>query len=862
MHQPLPYGYFGQPVDGVDAAFVEALARRVTNLRQVGEIENLRITRALPMGGSVSVIAAGGVRKVIVTKPQHTADSEDAGGDIPLDVPMLFSGVVERAVLRAGEKTSIRITKETQRRLARYCKLAPGRKGGCSPQEYQELDRFVIPYGQRFQEFVPDGPPGILHTQYARLRPTWYSGAMAQVVQLVGGYGKTKFDTRPSNSIELATLAIPEDVRRTIAAELKDYRLMCSTGKPPADGQIKYDYKFHECHGVAFGADKKPWLVRIGVSGVFAMPLPLIPATTTAAFRSWIQKVGDSEILWALERFGGLPSGEGFPTREKAVKAWERAGVIIKLCDTSDFYEHIAYSSAMGWSFNTSGSQAYNTCFDYDEGEGVAYGLMYSLNINIGSLKAVEKEPPPPAYESSASGVAKYTSRVMGLARADVVEGPAVIYKLRQATFRELAARARVGANYESEYEYWVNRKLVPVAAASGSMTEVSRGWLHHGAKFFGQPQIKFPEPMLGYCLSHDFRPLIQGITKNPLCDTVIYAYYIGDDLKTAKYFHDPRPAKNEGRDDFTDCMIVGSWTRVTNSGKAALFGNFHTSDFDARKTLSEKTTTTTIVGKDLGFSSTPGFAFDNPFERSGSLYRNRSYDQTTTITTDTDSSLAVGLCVPFYCRDGLLHAVRQTTSGGVGSGTTVLSARRMMQDPTSYRFWTHHNVYAWRGGIEVMNGVPRPVDGAPVWVEVERRGDFPCSDFADAGAWISGLPADYTWLIHPNSNEWLDAKPPEDPPYKMDEVSVVPGSGAAKDDRSLDISIAGMVGRVPTGVVDTGYFFSSPSEMGSTFSRGATRVCAGASEYTITTEGPTSWGYARLADRKNTQHFIGVINE
>ena len=63
------------------------------------------------------------------------------------------------------------------------------------------------------------------------------------------------------------------------------------------------------------------------------MPLPLVPATTTEAFREYIEEVADEEILKILDRFGGMPSGESFPVGQD-FQAWRRAGVVIKVCDT------------------------------------------------------------------------------------------------------------------------------------------------------------------------------------------------------------------------------------------------------------------------------------------------------------------------------------------------------------------------------------------------------------------------------------------------------------------------------------------------------------------------------------------------
>lgn len=87
------------------------------------------------------------------------------------------------------------------------------------------------------------------------------------------------------------------------------------------------------------------------------MPLPLIPATTTGAFKAYVQEQGDDELQWVIDRFGGLPSGEGFPKYSRDFEAWRRAGVIIKVCGPGDFYNHFMYSTALGWSFNERGTE-------------------------------------------------------------------------------------------------------------------------------------------------------------------------------------------------------------------------------------------------------------------------------------------------------------------------------------------------------------------------------------------------------------------------------------------------------------------------------------------------------------------------
>lgn len=86
-------------------------------------------------------------------------------------------------------------------------------------------------------------------------------------------------------------MVIPEAVVQEIGKELEGVSLPGYTGVPPVGGQIQYDYKFYDSHAVVFEADNKPWLVQISnlVGGVYAMPLPIVPATTTKAFKKWIK---------------------------------------------------------------------------------------------------------------------------------------------------------------------------------------------------------------------------------------------------------------------------------------------------------------------------------------------------------------------------------------------------------------------------------------------------------------------------------------------------------------------------------------------------------------------------------------------
>ena len=57
--------------------------------------------------------------------------------------------------------------------------------------------RFAIPYSEMVYELAPKVETALLYTQYVAQRPTWYSGAMAEVMQIVGGYGRQDLSELP-----------------------------------------------------------------------------------------------------------------------------------------------------------------------------------------------------------------------------------------------------------------------------------------------------------------------------------------------------------------------------------------------------------------------------------------------------------------------------------------------------------------------------------------------------------------------------------------------------------------------------------------------------------------------------------------
>lgn len=859
MHQPLPHGRLavgGAPTEQDNAA-IELLARRLTNLRQLSGVPSLRMLRTLPDGGYVIAQNMGGTFRVITHKP--LADQpQESDGLAGVYIPMLFSGVVTKPVVGGDEGVQLHLTEGARRRIANY-------SGEISVDKKVSLHRFRVEYNPMVKELAQRFESPMFFSQYATQRPTWYSGAMAEVMQIVGGYGRQDLMALPNNPVERAEMILPKDVAKKIYKEINDLRLPGYTGLPPTSGQFQYDYKFNNTHGVSFGSDEKPWLVRVNKSGVWVMPLPLIPATTTEAFREYVEEKGDDEIISILDRFGGMPSGERFPVGESDIYAWKRAGVIIKICEIKDFYEHVFYSSACGWSFNSKGTEGFNTCYDYEPGSGLGYGLAFKMKLSIGS-RQYDMLPKSDfsGSDSDMKSVAEYLAKLDNLLRGNSAKNLAIKYKLRRVDANELLSRARSTSVVTNEdVDYWDNLELSEIASCSGSVGAVSRGWLFDR----WQPEIKFPEPLLQGCISHIFLPILptsgpSAYSINPPCDTIMFGYYVGDTLKVVKYFREVREIKPGMEDGFEECMLTGSWTRKS-TGFGWIAGRFYTTDFDDRKDLYSVVTTHKITSEPAGVDYPPRFSFDELFSRTGTIWRNHYFLRTNETAMTEGHSMDVAICIPYLCRNAVLHVKRSSVGGSSeSSGGGVFSVR----DPVSYRYWTNDHLFAWWGGLEDMSQKPYPKNGNPVWVTVEENASGGCGSDVGSGSWIK-TPADYTWLVRPKTEEYLFDGGGS--PAKVDSTSSHSSSGM-EEDGDIKTDIPGEPGFISKGYPPSPMFFlPSPHDALGVFYSDACRVVFGDTIYASSTEPPgygveerKRWGDCNLVDNKTAHHFIGVIHE
>lgn len=867
MHSPRPYGLLviNGELTEKDNLFIDHQLKKLSNQKAISNLENIRQVKDLPDGGYVILQDMGGMLKAIAHK-ELLLDEFEPDGLAKIYVPMLYSGVITKARIRKEEGVGFKITEQCRRRLINYSNEA-------LPNKELHLQRFIIePNAQTVPEFIPQNSfSDFITTQYVQQRPTWYSGAMAEVMQIVGGYGRQDFNNLPDLPYEKSRIQIPEKYMERIVQEIDGVRLPAYSGIPPLDGAFQYDYKFHSTNGVVFDTANKPWLIRIRSNGIFAMPMPIVPVTATQAFREYVEEVGDEEILNILNRYSAMPSGEKFPTGED-FEAWRRAGVIIKVCDTADFYSHISYFSACGWSFNLNGTEGFNTAYNYDE-DGIAVGVAYKLRCefasveNQGWLKAIK------ITGEKAKVISKYLSKLYEILPKGEQKTLAILYKLRRVDTEDIFQRA-LTSEYDplgvtqNDVDYWDNIELETIASLNGKISKVAKGFLYHNAKPKFQPQIKFPMVEMGGCISFDFSSL-SPIPADSIvrCDTIMFGYYIENSLKVVKYFLDTRWYYEDVISDYEPVMTVGEWTKTEESGQKSIWGNFYTTDFDFRNSFAPIITTTKIKGVDKGFDTKPWFSFDYFFSMVGTLWRNRYYTHLTTTDSTEGRSLNIGVCIPYLNRNALILAEQNNITGGNKSESLALHS---MRDPNSYRYFTYDFIFAWVGGP--MNGnvysaqkaEPSPKDGNPVWAMGYNYNPTEYSDFADQGDWLGGLPSDITWLVHPDRMKWNHnggGGMPSIKSYSNSQIKPSSSTGAVYFD-FLSQSTT-----VHQKIPDHWYFAISPDDFGGIFYRDACKVVFGNSEYANISETDQNnlrykWGYSSLVEHKSAYHFIGVINE
>lgn len=851
-HAPRPYGlhYWGDDALEIsDMHAIDGWARRVSLLKAAGRLEGMQLRRVLPSGRVARAVDQGGVFRLHV----WPKESEFSPPDVPVDsIPLFFSGVLANGRSLNGAGIELELSRQCRERLRGYNSKLP------LPAAKQWLKRFRIDVPDIVGELAPTGESVVFFSQMMMVWPSWYSGSAAEVAQLALGYGIQDFATLPNNSIERAVLKIPAPVHRKINEQMRTLEENSPfDGPPPKNGQLQLDYKFKQSDGVVFGADKAPWMVRFTKSGVYAMPLPLIPKTRTKAFKMWMEEVQDGEILYLLNRYGGIPSAAGFPASEADLTAWVKAGVIQRLGVASDFYEHQPVYDACGWSFKRSGAEAVNTCMSYGD-DGVLRVMMYQASFNLPKYKVR-----PDSFSGGAqistlqrASIAEYVGRLRKTIH------PASLYKITHAPLSELQMRLS-GTNVEKEIAFWDAYVLQPVAAGGFVCRRAHEGKVWNPAKKLGQPQIKFPDAKKRTCLSMDLSSLEDYPKPNiERCDTVIHAFYQNDDLQVVKYFYDSTSRIKQDESNFEQCMTVGSWYKIEYKAPAMIHGNFYTTEHDDREELTDARNETQVIGRDMGYDTFPFIGFDQWFGMAGSIYRNRYFTTQTKRKSVYLDGNAVALMVPVAVRDGVIEAWRKVEREASRSESLVLDA---VPDPNVYRMWTYDEIWHHKWDFEgPMKGTPFPRNSAPVWVEYLKYEDGPCSDFADQGPWMgSGFPMDRTDLLAAAQGRGSGGG--GGPPSVYEYSVSFPDATTSTDVFRMCIEHPSR-SYSPKGLKLTDrYFEASPNKEGETFGISAVSNMAGETVWSCCDEeieaAFAQQGFTRLGKR-NVMPLFGVVNE
>lgn len=713
------------------------LMDNVMRRRTIGGLTMLK--GYLPLGDSAYAyaISAGGVNIVRIVTDDPPAKKLDAFAVITKK-PDFYSGVVTNGLLTTSVDGTVPLLAQFKPTpdCARLFKLDE------IPQSVTKLS--VRLYGGVFSEL--EAPEGSAYpfTQYELLKPTMYSGTMRKAVQLLMGFGK-----QAEKSIyEATTASTIED----------DGDGSTPTVKPPtpyesevaANGrQIRYDYRWLRTHGLVLASDDTWWLVEIGLTrGVVAMPLALHDATTTDEFLQQLVALDDAAGLAAVDEFGGFPTGESFASVPATFEAWVRAGKYLRLTPTSTFstfYSQNFYSSSMGWAFNSTGTEAHNTSYDWNDDDGIQRGFHWAVDLVINANAPITPDPAAAAMKAEFSSVADDNP--------DTFEPN--MYKLDRLTHVQIVAvqNEAIVNGIASGYAMLDAIAVVPLANGSGQPRLAAEGKIWWPTVF--SPQIKFAEPLLNLCLSHDMRSDFRFVAVPPYCDTVMHVFFVEDELKACKFFFDPRtsPTKTDGDSEYDiEWNPVGDFNRVITTGPFGVPAMFYTTDFDDRAETGPVVQTLrwhradqgwlNIVLGGSGFLSPSGLTnsagpLDPDFPEGGdlslhelTLAKNKWFTYEAWSDTRQSPSTIGAITVPFYDRCAYYYAQMQGHGGNVHSYSYSVGA---MGSPYIGHF-DRDNGFLHEPGTDPHNLLPEAqyhtvVDDAQPYQHFQ--------DIADDGDWV-----------------------------------------------------------------------------------------------------------------------------
>jgi hypothetical protein len=572
--------------------------------------------------------------------------------------------------------------------------ITPGKKGtvkklllnGFVPCEYTEerytdvQRRYRLGVKEDAAFSAIDANPELIYSEHAHVKPSQYSGAMRRVVQLVLGIGQLVRPTWEETQIKNKTLEsfltdIPTGEDEPDPAMTSAFGLYGS--KTDGVVTLKWDYRFARTHGISFDGDGKPWVIEISTRGVHAMRLHLDPVSTTKDGQERY-KAASPELADFIDEFKGIPIGTGFPTTVE-FEDYKKAGEIVELLSAgqmSDFYSKGMFSSDIGWSFNNRGSEAHNCAVGTEDFKST--GNHYRVRIKLGK-EAPLKTSGPGASLISALSLTKTWQINKAKRMAEAVA----------TSILKLITSAGVEAGMTEFKAVSVTPSMTGIA----SLQLVRSGFLYHPARPKGQPQIKFPEPLMGGLVSFDFGPYETGVGIDR-CDAPMFVCHIDDDLEVINYFYDARPRTTPPpENDRVECQFTGGWTSTTYGGEPFIAGNFYSARWDWREEIVPEVRTTAFSGVKLGVQGVA--AAQDFFSQCITVGSETSFNVSSRSSGYSGRSTGIAAAIPFHARDCyymVRHDSKFNTPETAGSGIQSATG------PHSQLWRLYNFVFHWVG--------------------------------------------------------------------------------------------------------------------------------------------------------------------
>jgi len=301
---------------------------------------------------------------------------------------------------------------------------------------------------------------GEADSQYTLQVASKYTGRMAQVVQLILGYGKLRKDAVISLAIKKfrdslghpivtppSVIWVPENIKKGV--------------------ENTFDWRWARTHGiftrtyVEEGVTKRAhWIIEVSTaSGVRAMPLQIEPVTALPEFRAYvlaeIAKSGHKkyfdDVKLVLDTFGGFPSNQAFVSTVPAIAA--QRVTLLSVEAMPKYVDGTAVSSDHGWAFNNDGSRCNTVCLETfaDNSWQMAHHCQITFSWDAGTSRP---QATFTVIESGAAPTAKHVLKV-----GDTALDGCVSYNLGlKVTGADYSGRPK--ATRTAMFVFWRNDRL------------------------------------------------------------------------------------------------------------------------------------------------------------------------------------------------------------------------------------------------------------------------------------------------------------------------------------------------------------------------------------------------------------------